>query len=107
MTAVRGTILALFAAVVLILPGPVRADDAKKADKGKPKDATTLNDEEQEVTTTVDGKTKTKKIDLTYYLQVSGYFARDGFHIEKVTPGGPAARLRDGAGNEWTMDPGD
>jgi S1-C subfamily serine protease len=107
MTALKGTTLVLFASVFLTLPSAAQADNEKKANKEKPKDAATLNDEEQVVTTTVDGKTKTKKIDLTYYLQVTGYFAKNGFHIEKLTPGGPAARLMDDSGNDWRMDPGD
>ena len=37
MTAFRGTILALFACIFFILPGPARAYDEKKGDKEKQK----------------------------------------------------------------------
>jgi len=75
-----------------------RQQDDKK-EKEKPKDAATLNDEEQTLTTISDDKTKTKKIELKYYLQVSGYLTRMVLTSKKVTKDGPATQLRDDDGN--------
>jgi hypothetical protein len=89
MNALKGTLLALFAGFLFSLAATAQAQDEKK-DKEKPKDAATLNDEEQEVTTTSGTKQETKKIDLKYYLQVSGYFDKQGYNIEKITEALPS-----------------
>jgi S1-C subfamily serine protease len=102
MNALKGTLLALFAGFLLSLAATAQAQDEKK-DKEKPKDAATLNDEEQEVTTTSGTKQETKKIDLKYYLQVSGYFDKQGYNIEKITDGSPVTQLSDDNGNNAIM----
>jgi S1-C subfamily serine protease len=70
-------------------------DDNKE--KEKPKNAPTLDDRTAMLTETVDGKEKKTKLDLKYCLKVTGYFDKDGFNIEEVEPGGPAAQLSGGA----------
>jgi hypothetical protein len=90
------------------------ADDNKE--KEKPKNAPTLDDRSAMLTETVDGKetagagpsrsgcqgrggcgtTGKTKLDLKYSLKVVGYFDKDGFNIEEVEPGGPAAQLSGG-----------
>ncbi|HEV3083961.1 MAG TPA: PDZ domain-containing protein [Gemmataceae bacterium] len=102
MNALKGTLLALFAGFLFSLAATAQAQDEKK-DKEKPKDAATLNDEEQEVTTTSGTKQETKKIDLKYYLQVSGYFDKQGYNIEKITEGSPVTQLSDDNGNNAIM----
>jgi S1-C subfamily serine protease len=67
-----------------------------------PDDAPRLDDEKQEVTRTLaGGKVEKSKVELKYYLQVKGAFDEDGFTLEAVEPGGPAAMLtnEDGTGN--------
>ena len=109
MKMLRCAIVLLLAGFVFGLAGLTAArDDDKKADKEKPKDAATLDDEEQEVTTTKDTKAETKKIELKYYLQVSGYFDKDGYNIEKITEDGPATHLMDENGMSGaSMEVGD
>src|SRR5690242_8289117 len=101
MNALKGTLLVLFAGFLIGLTATARAQDEKKEEK--PKDAPILNDEEQEVTTTSGTKQETKKIDLKYYLQVTGYFDKKGFHIEKITEGAPVLQLTDDNGNMGAM----
>ena len=103
MNALKGTLLALFAGFLVGLAAMAQAQDENKEDKEKPKDAPSLNDEEQEVTTTSGTKQETKKIDLKYYLQVTGYFDKKGFHIEKITEGAPVLQLTDDNGNVGAM----
>jgi S1-C subfamily serine protease len=107
MSTLKRTIAVLSITLLFCWTATARQQDDKK-EKEKPKDAATLNDEEQTLTTTSDDKTKTKKIELKYYLQVSGYFDKDGFNIEKVTKDGPATQLRDDDGNGGvTLEAGD
>ena len=107
MNVLRGTLLALFAGFLFSLAATAQAQDEKK-DKEKPKDAATLDDEAQELTTTSGTKQETKKIDLKYYLQVSGYFDKQGYNIEKITDGAPVTQLADDNGNvTMTMEVGD
>jgi S1-C subfamily serine protease len=102
MNALKATLLALFAGFLFSLAATAQAQDEKK-DKEKPKDAATLDDEAQEVTTTSGTKQETKKIDLKYYLQVSGYFDKQGYNIEKITDGSPVTQLSDDNGNNAIM----
>jgi len=106
MNALKATLLALFAGFLFSLAATAQAQDEKK-DKEKPKDAATLDDEAQEVTTTSGTKQETKKIDLKYYLQVSGYFDKQGYNIEKITDGSPVTQLADDNGNTAMMEVGD
>jgi S1-C subfamily serine protease len=102
MNAFKATLLALFAGFLFSLAATAQAQDEKK-DKEKPKDAATLDDEAQEVTTTSGTKQETKKIDLKYYLQVSGYFDKQGYNVEKITDGSPVTPLSDDNGNNAIM----
>src|SRR5438876_723432 len=106
MNLLKGTLLALFAGFLFSLAATAQAQDEKKV-KEKPKDAATLDDEAQEVTTTSGTKQETKKIDLKYYLQVSGYFDKQGYNIEKITDGSPVTQLSDDNGNMAMMEVGD
>lgn len=66
--------------------------------KDKPKNAATFDDSTATLTENLDGKEKTTKVDLKYCLKVNGYFDDKGFHLEEVTPAGPAVQLTDAAG---------
>jgi S1-C subfamily serine protease len=109
MNMLKGAIVLLVAGFLFSLAGlTVAQDDEQKAAKEKPKEAPTLDDEEQEVTITKGTKAETKKIELKYYLQVSGYFDKDGYNIEKVTEDGPATQLMDENGMSGaSMEVGD
>jgi S1-C subfamily serine protease len=73
-----------------------------------PDDAPRLDDEKQEVTRKLaSGKEEKSKVDLKYYLQVNGAFDDDGFTIESVTEGGPAAMLMAADGSPAMMEAGD
>lgn len=98
----RTSLLTVLACVAVGLSMALPADDEKKA-----KDAASLDDEKQEVTTTKDGKKETKKIELKYYLQVAGHFSKEGFTMEMIGAGGPAQQLDDGSGNIAMLEVGD
>jgi S1-C subfamily serine protease len=91
----------LCAALLFVLGSSVllRADEKKE----KPKDAPTLDDRTAMLTETVDGKEKKTKVELKYSLKVKGFFDKDGYHIEELDDGGPAAMLHDGQGNTIAM----
>jgi membrane-associated protease RseP (regulator of RpoE activity) len=102
----RALLLVVCASLVLAFAAGLQAaSDEEK--KGKPKDAAILDDATATLTETVDGKEKKTKIDLNYCLKVKGYFQADGFHIDEVDAGGPAATLSNADTANAQMEKGD
>jgi ribosomal protein S6E (S10) len=95
------TFVVVLAATLLLGQGAsLVVGSAARDVKEKPKDAATFDDNKATLTQTVDGKEKKKDIDLKYALKVKGYFDKDGFNMEEVEAGGPAAQLAVVAGGE-------
>jgi hypothetical protein len=97
----------LLAGCALALTPRAGVADDPKPKKEKPADAESYDDQKAEAKTVTDGKPATRKLEAKRSLRVAGYFAKDGFHIEKVTEGGPAMQLQAADGTPAAMEAGD
>ena len=104
----RTSLLVLGALMLFGFSALALASQQEKKEKQRPKDAPTLDDSKGTLTETTDGKENTKKLELKYSLKVKGYFDKDGFNIEEVEEGGPAAKLASSTGTEkYQLEKGD